>query len=318
MRKSFVLAIIAALSISLGCEHTSNMLNPVYEQNHDTVTAQVRSANYHAVSTVDMVYVERLGGTTHPISPADFRTELEGSTGFGTALALHEYAEGQALLAIGDSGDDTTRRDGGAVHIFHISHKLGLGTEKILYKTKILPQRSHTIGFGMFVKFSYTSGEWWLGIRSGHGESISMRIDRFLSPTTTERSDIATIIINEIIRTHNLNDLPNPVSLFEIRPGNGAKAPDSSTVNVGYRGIYIDQQGEKVLFDENIDPSIPFTFTLNSGEVIPGFEIGVSGMRKGGVRLVVIKPEMGYGDHRIGSIPPNTTLIFIIELYKAQ
>ena len=116
-----------------------------------------------------------------------------------------------------------------------------------------------------------------------------------------------------------LADLPDPVSVIDIEEGTGAEAIESSAVSVGYRGTYIDQTtGEEVLFDENTNRNAPFTFVLGSGQVIPGFEIGVAGMREGGIRFVIIKPEMGYGDRQAGSIPPNTTLRFVIELYEVR
>ena len=119
--------------------------------------------------------------------------------------------------------------------------------------------------------------------------------------------------------TSALADLPDPVSVFEIEGGTGVEAVESSVVSVGYRGTFIDEQtGEEVLFDENIDPASPLTFTLGSEGIISGFNIGVAGMREGGTRLVVIRPEMGYGSQRVGVIPPNTTLIFVIELYEVR
>ena len=116
-----------------------------------------------------------------------------------------------------------------------------------------------------------------------------------------------------------LSDLPDPVSIIDIEEGTGAEAVELSVVHVGYRGTFIDSEtGEEVLFDENTNRATPFIFTIGSGMVIPGFDIGVTGMREGGVRLVVIKPEMGYGDKQTGSIPPNTTLHFVVELYEVR
>lgn len=129
-----------------------------------------------------------------------------------------------------------------------------------------------------------------------------------------------TLVLDSAVLSSVLASRPNePVSVFDIRVGGGAEAVSSRSVSIGYRGVYIDEQtGKEILFDENTDSSLPFTFALNTGLVIPGFDIGVSGMREGGVRLVVIEPEMGYGSQQAGSIPPNTTLIFVIELYEVQ
>lgn len=109
------------------------------------------------------------------------------------------------------------------------------------------------------------------------------------------------------------------VSVLDLEEGTGLEATESSTVSIGYKGTYIDKKtDEAVLFDENTDRTTPFIFTIGSGQVIPGFDIGVTGMRENGVRLVVIKPEMGYGDRQVGPIPPNTTLHFVIELYEVR
>jgi FKBP-type peptidyl-prolyl cis-trans isomerase len=58
----------------------------------------------------------------------------------------------------------------------------------------------------------------------------------------------------------------------------------------------------------------PFQFTLGAGEVIPGWEQGFNGMKVGGVRTIIIPPELGYGPNQAGPIPPNSTLVFTVEL----
>ena len=70
--------------------------------------------------------------------------------------------------------------------------------------------------------------------------------------------------------------------------------------------------------DKNTDPESGFTFVLGSGQVIPGFDVGIAGMREGGIRLIVIDPKAGYGSQQTGRIPPNTTLRFIVELYEVH
>jgi FKBP-type peptidyl-prolyl cis-trans isomerase len=62
----------------------------------------------------------------------------------------------------------------------------------------------------------------------------------------------------------------------------------------------------------------PFVFTLGVGQVITGWDQGMNGMRVGGRRTLVIPPSLGYGNQSVGSIPPNSTLIFDVELLDVR
>ncbi len=61
-----------------------------------------------------------------------------------------------------------------------------------------------------------------------------------------------------------------------------------------------------------------FSFVVNSGQVIGGFNQGVTGMKEGGQRRVVIPPSLGYGSQAQGTIPANSTLVFDIELVSVR
>ena len=102
------------------------------------------------------------------------------------------------------------------------------------------------------------------------------------------------------------------ISAQEIQVGSGPEAKNGNTVNVHYTGYLID--GKK--FDSSLDRGQPFTFTIGAGEVIKGWDIGVSGMKAGGKRRLIIPPAFGYGDKEVGNglIPPNSILIFDVEL----
>ena len=77
-----------------------------------------------------------------------------------------------------------------------------------------------------------------------------------------------------------------------------------------------DNKGQ--VFDST-DGRGPFSFVLGSGQVIQGWEQGLSGMRVGGKRRLVIPPELAYGEQGSGGvIPPNATLIFEIDLISVQ
>lgn len=92
-----------------------------------------------------------------------------------------------------------------------------------------------------------------------------------------------------------------------------AKAGD--TVSVNYTGRLEDG----TVFDSNVDPKFshvePFTFSLGAGQVIPGWDKGVAGMKVGEKKTLTITSEDAYGAQGIpGVIPPNATLIFDVEL----
>jgi len=100
---------------------------------------------------------------------------------------------------------------------------------------------------------------------------------------------------------------------FEI--GTGKMAVDGSIVSVNYLGYLTN--GEQ--FDSSYDTGKPLEFQIGLGQLIPGFEGGVIGMQVGGKRKITIAPELGYGE--AGSpprIPPNSTLIFDVELVEVK
>lgn len=102
---------------------------------------------------------------------------------------------------------------------------------------------------------------------------------------------------------------------WDIRVGNGAEAKEGSHVRVHYTGWLIT--GKK--FDSSVDAGKPFDFTIGNGEVIKGWEEGVSGMKVGGKRQLRIPPALAYGAAGYpGAIPPNATLIFDIQLLNVE
>lgn len=105
---------------------------------------------------------------------------------------------------------------------------------------------------------------------------------------------------------------------IDIVQGSGAVASPGDEVTVHYTGWNFDERepdrrGEK--FDSSLDRDEPFTFLLGAGRVIRGWDEGVTGMRVGGKRVLMIPPEMGYGRKGAGGvIPPNGSLVFEVEL----
>lgn len=94
-------------------------------------------------------------------------------------------------------------------------------------------------------------------------------------------------------------------------PGDGDEAVPGKTVEVHYTGWLADG----TQFDSSHNRNETFRFKLGGGQVIQGWDLGVTGMKVGGVRKLTIAPEFGYGARGAGGvIPPDATLIFKVEL----
>jgi FKBP-type peptidyl-prolyl cis-trans isomerase FkpA len=107
----------------------------------------------------------------------------------------------------------------------------------------------------------------------------------------------------------------------DLKPGTGAEARQGRRVSVHYTGwLYHptkpDHKGRQ--FDSSRDRNRPFDLTLGAGEVIPGWEQGLLGMKAGGQRRIVIPPGLAYGSSGQGDIPPDATLVFDLELVTVQ
>ncbi len=109
--------------------------------------------------------------------------------------------------------------------------------------------------------------------------------------------------------------MENGLIIETLIEGEEPTAEQYSIVTVNYTGSL--ENG--TVFDTSLDPGRePFRFTLGTGQVIAGWDQGVLGMKTGEKRKLTIPPELGYGNQDMGVIPPNSTLIFEIDLLEVE
>ncbi|WP_395140270.1 FKBP-type peptidyl-prolyl cis-trans isomerase [Armatimonas sp.] len=109
---------------------------------------------------------------------------------------------------------------------------------------------------------------------------------------------------------------PSGLKYIEKTVGTGVVPSNGQTAVVNYTGALLNG----TIFDSSLNPGrTPFSVKLGASQVIKGFEEGISTMKVGGKRLLIIPSELGYGATGSGaSIPPNSTLIFDLELLEVN
>lgn len=109
---------------------------------------------------------------------------------------------------------------------------------------------------------------------------------------------------------------PAQLEIHDITVGNGPEATPGSLVSVHYVGV-AHSTGEE--FDASWNRGQELEFRLGAGQVIPGWDQGVTGMRVGGRRKLTIPPHLAYGDRGAGNvIKPGETLIFVVDLMSVR
>jgi peptidylprolyl isomerase len=124
---------------------------------------------------------------------------------------------------------------------------------------------------------------------------------------TTSFAPSLGVDLNAMTRT------PSGLYYRDLAASDGAVSTNGQRLQMRYAGYLADG----TLFDQNTAPAAPFAFTLGAGQVIPGWDQGVAGMRVGGRRQLVIPPALGYGANRVGPIPANSILVFTVEVVSA-
>jgi FKBP-type peptidyl-prolyl cis-trans isomerase len=130
-----------------------------------------------------------------------------------------------------------------------------------------------------------------------------------------DRSSAGGVSADLGVDTAAMTTTPTGLKIQDVRVGQGAEAKPGSTAVVHYTGWLTD--GKK--FDSSRDRGTPFDFRIGAGQVIPGWDQGVAGMKVGGQRKLVIPADLGYGAAGAPPvIPPGATLVFDVELLEVR
>jgi FKBP-type peptidyl-prolyl cis-trans isomerase len=130
------------------------------------------------------------------------------------------------------------------------------------------------------------------------------------SCSSSDNAYTTTTLTPEVGKTVTL---PAGLQYVILIPGTGAPALPGHQVTVNYTGRLTDG----TVFDTSVGHT-PFTFMLGMSQVIPGWDMGVAGMKVGEKRKLIIPPNLAYGSSGTGNIPPNSELIFEVDLLDVK
>jgi peptidylprolyl isomerase len=133
-------------------------------------------------------------------------------------------------------------------------------------------------------------------------------MNRMDSVTVDNATDLSS---KPSIAVDTAGDPPSGLVSEDLVEGDGPEIAPGTTASVQYVGVSWSTGRE---FDASWDRGQPFGFPVGAGRVIAGWDEGVVGMRAGGRRLLVIPPDLGYGDRGAGGvIAPGETLVFVVD-----
>jgi FKBP-type peptidyl-prolyl cis-trans isomerase len=125
-----------------------------------------------------------------------------------------------------------------------------------------------------------------------------------------QTASVSNTLEERLTEAHGANGQMRDLVIEDVRIGSGDAVKEGDVVEVHYEGRL--QDGTR--FDSSYERGQTFTFTVGDGKVIEGWEEGILGMQVGGERVLVVPPGMAYGNRQVSIIPPNSTLVFMVEL----
>ncbi len=144
------------------------------------------------------------------------------------------------------------------------------------------------------------------------GVLAALALSIAVSACTGGASDTGTVQVTPAATTSPA------IEITDIKVGTGFSPRAGQTCIVHYTGWIYENGAKGKKFDSSLDRKKPFAFVLGDHKVIEGWERGVSTMKIGGKRSIIIPPALGYGATGSGSIPANATLIFEVELLDVK
>jgi len=109
-------------------------------------------------------------------------------------------------------------------------------------------------------------------------------------------------------------ELPDGLAVEVLEPGDGAPVVEGQSITVHYAGWLWNGQ----TFDSSWDRGQPISFVIARGSLIDGWVDGIVGQPVGSKLLLVVPPEAGYGARAVGPIPPDSTLVFAVDVLAAR
>jgi len=113
-------------------------------------------------------------------------------------------------------------------------------------------------------------------------------------------------------RNNRANVMNDELQIIDLQPGDGKAAVKGALITTQYTG-WLEDGTE---FDSSWIRGKPFQCVIGTGRVIKGWDQGIMGMQVGGKRKLLVPAHLGYGERTMGKIPPNSNLVFEIELLE--